>query len=167
MDLDRPEWLTMHGGYRVPYDPRDALLALESGKNAKAAWDELWSELFHQGDVGEASYAAVPHLVRIYASRERADWNTYAFVAIIEGARLNPGNPRLPAKMRDQYEAAVQSLSRQGVRELEAAVDPTLVASILAVIAIAKGQPTLGRLAVEFAEDERQEMIRFWEGQHR
>jgi hypothetical protein len=41
MDFNRPEWLTMHGGYRVPYDPRDALLALERDENAEPAWNEL------------------------------------------------------------------------------------------------------------------------------
>jgi hypothetical protein len=46
---------------------------------------------------------------------------------------------------------------------LEAAEDPSLVASILAVLAISKGQPTLGSLAAEFTEDERREMIKFWE----
>ena len=83
MDFDNPEWLTLLGGYRIPYDPRRALLALERNENAEAAWKELWDELFHQGDVGEASYAAVPHLVRIHASRGIADWNTYSIVAII------------------------------------------------------------------------------------
>ena len=165
MDFNRPEWLTMHGGYRVPYDPRDALLDLERDENAEAAWKELWGGLFHQGDVGEVSYAAVPHLVRIHASRGRADWNTYALVATIEGARVRPDNPPLPAHMRAEYEAALRSLSHLGVRELETAVEPTLVASILAVVAIDKGQPTLGRLAVEFTEDERREIIRLWERQ--
>jgi len=165
MNFDHPEWQSMRGGYRMPYDPRGALLAIEKGENVEASWNELWSELFHQGDVGEASYAAVPHLVRIHAARGIADWNTYALVAIIEGVRLNPGNPPLPANLRDEYETALRSLSRLGVRELEAAVEPSLVASILAVIAIDKGQPTLGRLAVEFSDDERREMIAFWERQ--
>ena len=67
--------------------------------------------------------------------------------------------------MRAEYEAALRSLSRLGIRELEAAVEPTLVASILAVVAIDKGQPTLGRLAGEFTEDERRQMIGLWERQ--
>jgi hypothetical protein len=33
---------------------------LQSNTDSSKAWDELWNELHHQRDVGEASYAAVP-----------------------------------------------------------------------------------------------------------
>ena len=55
------QWAGLCGGYRTPYDPRNAIGKLREG-DAKAAWDELWQELHHQGDVGEASYATVPLL---------------------------------------------------------------------------------------------------------
>jgi hypothetical protein len=160
MDLDDPQWSRLLGGYRVPYDPRKALIALERGDDTNNAWKELWTELCHQGDVGEASYAAVPHLVRIHATRGIADWNTYALVATIEDARRNGRNPRLPGNLCDAYETAWRELVKLGLRELAAAEEPTLVVSIIGVIAIGKGQYTLGRLAVAFTEDERQEMIK-------
>jgi len=47
-------------------------------------WEELWNELHHQGDVGDASFASVPFLVRSYRQRDVINWNTYALVAIIE-----------------------------------------------------------------------------------
>jgi hypothetical protein len=160
MDFDDPKWSRLLGGYRVPYDPRKALLALERAGETDGAWEELWNELHHQGDVGDASYAAVPHLVRIHARRGIADWNTYALVAIIEEARRNGHNPELPANLRGAYEAAWSDLLKLGLREIERAEDPALVVSIIGVIAIGKGQLTLGRLAVTFTEDERLEMIK-------
>lgn len=160
MDLDDPNWSHLLGGYRIPYDPRKALQALERGAETDKAWDELWNELHHQGDVGEASYAAVPHLVRIHASRGIADWNTYALVSIIEDARRNGHNPELPVDLRDAYVTAWHELFNLGLRELVAASDPTLVSSIIGVIAIRKGQFTLGLLAAKFTEDERQEMLK-------
>jgi hypothetical protein len=163
MDLDDSQWPRLLGGYRLPYDPRKAFIALERADNpddADNAWKELWTELHHQGDVGDASYAAVPHLVRIHATRGVADWNTYALVATIEDARRDGHNPKLPANLRDAYEAAWRELVKLGLRELVAAEDPTLVVSIIGAIAIGKGQFTLGRLAVAFTEDERQEMIK-------
>jgi hypothetical protein len=159
MDLDDPRWPHLLGGYRVQYDPRKVLLALEQGRETDAAWEELWTELYHQGDVGEASYAAVPHLVRIHASRGIADWNTYALIATIEDARHNGRNPELPENLRGAYEGAWRKLVDLGLRELGAAEDPTLVCSIIGVIAIGKGQLTLGQLAVTFTEDERKEML--------
>jgi hypothetical protein len=159
MNLDDPQWSRLLGGYRVPYDPRKALLALERADEMDKAWEELWTELYHQGDVGEASYAAVPHLVRIQAARGAADWNTYALVAAIEIARRVGHNPELSANLRDDYRAAWRELVKLGLRDLESAEDPPLVTSILGVIAIGKGQFTLGQLAVDFDESERQELI--------
>lgn len=55
MDLRDPRWAGLCGGYRIPYDPGDALTAIRTGGGADAAWQELWENLYHQGDVGEAS----------------------------------------------------------------------------------------------------------------
>jgi hypothetical protein len=159
MDLDDPGWTRLHGGYHIPYDPREALRALERGERPTIAWRELWNELYHQGDVGEASYAVVPHLVRIHAARRTCDWNTYALVAMIDEARRDGRNPELPAALRAAYEAAWSQLVQLGLRELGAAEDPTLVSCIISVLAIGKGQLTLGRLAVMFTEDERKQIL--------
>ncbi|HEY0686085.1 MAG TPA: hypothetical protein VGD45_27325 [Steroidobacter sp.] len=70
MSLDDERWRQLKGGYRVTYDPSGALKLLESGVDV---WGELWDELHHQGDVDVASYAAVPHLVRIATSATRRD----------------------------------------------------------------------------------------------
>jgi len=48
---------------------RAGLQRLAAGMDRDAAWAELWQGLHHQGDVCEASYAAVPHLVRIQPDR--------------------------------------------------------------------------------------------------
>jgi hypothetical protein len=82
-------------------------------------------------------------------------------VATIEEARRDSRgrNPELPADFRDAYETAWRELVRIGLRELEAAEDATLVCSIIGVLAMGKGQLTLGRFAVAFTEDERQELF--------
>lgn len=60
-------WRELEGGYRLPYDASKALIQMEAGESV---WDELWNEPYHQGDVGVASYAAIPQLVRISEARE-------------------------------------------------------------------------------------------------
>jgi hypothetical protein len=157
--MNDPRWNGLCGGYRVPYDPRPVLASLANGTDTEAAWSELWDELHHQGDVGEASYAAVPELVRIHAACGRSDWNTYALVATIEDARGKLDNPPVPLWLEAAYPAALQELLRLGLRELEDANTPELVASIIAVLAFGKGQRSLGRLAVAFTEDERSEIL--------
>jgi hypothetical protein len=156
--LDDPAWATLEGGYRLPYDPRPALRQLEASSKWDDAWEELWNELHHQGDVGEASYAAVPHIVRIYTSRGIPDWNAYALVGIIEEARRADDNPELCSPLRAPYEDALRQLAELGLRELAATNDPNLINSIIAVVAFWKGQATLGRMAF-FTEDERVEIL--------
>lgn len=72
LSLTDPIWLELQGGYRMPYDASKALAQMEGGESV---WDELWNELHHQGDVGVASYAAIPQLVRISEARRGSDWN--------------------------------------------------------------------------------------------
>jgi hypothetical protein len=159
LEFNDDRWTRLLGGYRVPYDPRKALLALERGESVDTAWNELWNELHHQGDVGEASFAAVPHLVRIHELRGVPDWNTYLIASIIELARDNPRNPKVPADFEKPYETAWARLVEIGLGELKSAEGIPLVTSIIGVLAIAKGQRMVGRFAIEFTEDERQELL--------
>jgi hypothetical protein len=88
MDQNDQRWSGLRGGYGEPYDARNAIRRLS--ENDVSAWDELWQELYHQGDVGEASYAALCALVRVHQAQAIPDWNIYAFAAAIEEARRNP-----------------------------------------------------------------------------
>ena len=143
LSLDNPRWQSLTGGYRCPYDASVALRQLEHGEDV---WDELWTELHHQGDVGPASYAAVPHLVRIAVQQRGGDWNTYAIVSTIEIARLHPPNPELPDWLEQSYVQAIQDLAKLALVELESTDDDLLVVSALGLIALARGLKKLGML---------------------
>ena len=153
LPLDDPRWTELTAGYRVPYDPRPALDKLASG-DASAAWEELWQELHHQGDVGEASYASVPHLVRIHAERAVPDWNTHALAATIEFERGRGRNPPLPDWLREGYEAALGRLAEIAMRELPDATDPTLVRCLLTTLALNRGLRTTAEMIADFDEEE-------------
>jgi hypothetical protein len=159
-DLADERWADFHGGYRVRYDPRPALRSLEIDDKRDRAWSELWQELHHQGDVGEASFASVPHIVEIEERRRVPDWNAYALVSTIELARDNSRNPEIPTYLRDAYDDAWTCLTELGLRHLNDAKDPPLIDSIIGVLAIGKGLRTLGRLAADFSEDERLELLK-------
>jgi hypothetical protein len=148
----------MKGGYRIPFDPRPLFQKLESETDIKRCWEEIWQELYHQGDVGEASYAAVPHLVRIYQNRGKIDWNTYAIVTSIELARNLGKNPDVPLWLRQGYEDAINSLAMTGLGELPHANEKETIRSILAVIAIWKEVRTYARIIIDFSEDELNEL---------
>jgi hypothetical protein len=154
LGLDDNRWNQLTGGYRTKCDPRPLLAQLESEQNKERAWHRLWEELHHQGDVGEASYASVPHLVRIHRANGTVDWNTYAMVAIIELARGNGNNPELPTWLEEDYHRAIRELAEIGAAEIRHTEEPETVRAILGVIAIAKGLRTHGRFLAEYSEDE-------------
>lgn len=68
-------------------------------------WEELWNELHHQGDIGIASYAAVPHIVRISAEVSNRDWNFYGLLATIEVEPHRKGNPAVPDWLIQDYKS--------------------------------------------------------------
>jgi len=154
LSLDDNRWNNLTGGYRTKFDPRPLFAELESEQNRKTAWHELWENLHHQGDVGEASYASVPHLVRIHRKSGIVDWNTYAIVAIIELARGEGNNPEVPKWLEEGYLRAIRELAEIGAVEIWRIEEPESVSSILSIIAIAKGLRTHGRFLVEYSEDE-------------
>jgi len=98
LSLEDEKWKELQGGYRCRYDASVALRSLQSGIDV---WGELWNELHHQGDVGLASYAAIPHLVQIAGGAALRDWNFYGLVATIEVERHRRENPALPSWLAD------------------------------------------------------------------
>lgn len=158
MDLDDPGWARLQGADRRPYDPRAALRALERSEATTAVWAEFWTRLYRQGEVAEASYAVVPHLVRIHAARGVTSWNTYALIAAIEQARQDGRNPDLPENLRGPYRAAWRRLVELALVELGTAEHPRLVSSLLAAVAVGKGQFDIGRFAM-LADPERARLL--------
>jgi len=158
LSFDDDRWNHLTGGYKTPFDPRAALRKLESQQGTADAWQELWEALYHQGDVGEASYAAVPELVRIHRTESGADWNLYAMAAIIELARTASRNPEVPDWLQKDSFSSIQELAQMGAREIFSAEETETKRAILGVIAIAKGLRTHGKFIVEYSEDELSEL---------
>jgi uncharacterized protein (DUF2249 family) len=154
ISLENNRWRNLDGGYRVRFDPRPLLSKLQANDDTKATWHELWEQLHHQGDVGEASYAAVPHLVRIYRERGGDYWNTYAIVAIIELARGIGRNPDVPKWLEEDYFQAIHELAEAGAVEILRAKDPEEIRAILSILAIAKGMQTHARFLVSYSDEE-------------
>lgn len=154
LSFDDRRWETLKAGYGTPMDLRPLLRRLESDADPASAWHEIWQELYHQGDVGEGSFVAIPHLVRIHRQRGVVDWNTYAIAATVELARGTGRNPDVPEWSREAYDGALRELARLGLQELPNARGPEAVRSILAILAIVHGARTYGRILAEFTEDE-------------
>jgi hypothetical protein len=140
LPLDDPRWVSYRGGYQVVYDATTALRRLIEGpgEGLEEALDELEEELCHQGDLGAASYAAVPWLVESLRRAERLDARVVGLVLTIEFARPFQ-RAAIPDELRAGYEEALRRLpdvvwSRRG-----GAWDERLVQLAAAVVALAAG----------------------------
>ncbi len=156
---DDPKWREMLGGYRMLYDPTPALRKLESGDDMARAWEELWNGLYHQGDLGEASYAVVPHLVRIHKEIRNLDWNLYGFVSTVEIERRKVDNPAIPDWLEATYASALEDLLGVAPQDLARSDDPLTVRLILAFIILAKGYRKFAALILDFDESELDEVF--------
>ncbi len=154
LSLDDRRWSELKGGRRTLCDPRPLLAKLEAGQDLKNVWHDLWDELHHQGAVDDASYACVPHLVRIYRQRGLTDWNAYTIVAAIELARAEGNNPKLPTWLKDGYFEAIQDLAETGIKELHGVRSKYDLRGILCILALQKGARTYARFLLEYSEEE-------------
>ena len=125
-----------------------------------AAWEELWSHLYHQGGVGEIAYAVVPELVRIYQFSRALEWNAYALVATVDLARDADRNPPLPDRVAPEYSLAISALANLGRRQIESAASLTEVRSILAILALHKGARLQAHFLLDYEPDELVDMDR-------
>jgi hypothetical protein len=139
LDWNDPRWQTLKGGYRVLFDPRPMLKQLEASPHDDALWSEFIGDLYHQGDVGEASYAAVPELLRLIVQSEVTPWQPITLVAFIEEARTSPQNPVLPDWLAPAYSQSVDTLARYCLQMLPATTEPLAVSSMLAFLTLWKG----------------------------
>lgn len=138
----------------MKFDPRPWLALLETGRDNAAVWGTLWEYLHHQGDVGEASYATVPHLVAIYKGLKIFDCNVYDLVACIELCRGEGTNPPLPVWLKDEYHRAIQELGSYGLEQFPRVMQSDDIRSVLSVLALSKGARMHAKFLFLFTDDE-------------
>lgn len=148
LPLDDPRWAKYRGGYRVIYDATAVLRRLYDGETSKVLWQELWDELHHQGDVGEASYAAVPWLIEITRRSSLSDWNPLGLVCTIELAR--PKNPDIPEEIRNGYFKAIDEIPSALAEKPCHVWDDVFTQVAAASLALSRGQHAFAEIYLEF-----------------
>ena len=100
LPLDDLRWPTYVGGYHEAYDASEALGRLMANERVDEAIVELGNELCHQGDLGSASYAAVPWLVEFLHRSPLLNWRIAGLVLTIEFGRPFNGD-QMPDELRN------------------------------------------------------------------
>lgn len=157
LDLNNNKWKELEGGYRIPYDASLPLKKLEQATTSEeidAVFSELWDELHHQGDVGLASYFAVPHIIRIAKEKKLYTYNVFGLVATIEIER-HGDNPKLPEEFETSYLHSIQQELTELIKQtLTEPWDTTLTATILAALAVSKGNIKMANAILKMEDED-------------
>ena len=145
LSLDDPRWSQLTHAYGTAEDVPELLRTLTSSTGPKTGyesepWYSLWSSLCHQGDVYTASYAAVPHIVRIASeTKTPVDFAFFQLPAAVEVARKTGHGPEIGDEYAADYHRAIAGLADSvGVHRNEP-WDQSMLLSAAAAQAIAKG----------------------------
>ena len=118
IELDSPRWQELQDAYGPATRIPELLRQLESDTSPKSSanaepWFSLWSALCHQGDAYTASFAAVPHIVRIGTAATGAiDPSFFHLPRAIELARVGGKAPAIPDDVVSDYVQSLLKLSR-------------------------------------------------------
>ncbi|HDR9492197.1 hypothetical protein [Burkholderia stabilis] len=156
ISLDSSRWAELGHAYGNAADIPALLKQLEgmpASANNSEPWFTLWSALAHQGDVYDASFAAVPHVVRALASApERADHSYFQFPAWVEICRAR-NMIQVPADLEPAYLLSLAQLPSLVATVSERACDAGLLVCMLAAVAVAKGQPKIAEAVLELTPE--------------
>lgn len=114
----------------------------------------LWSRLCHQGTIYTASYAAVPHIIKILCSDlESANEDFFLLPTCIEIARLKGDGPEIPADLEDDYYAALNKLPEIALDIISGNWSEVYCRAVLASIAATKGHAELADAILELSPE--------------
>ena len=143
--LDDPRWHQLQHAYGAAADIPPMLRALELSPgpaldSQAEPWFSLWSSLCHQDDVYTASYAAVPHIVRIAGTTVTPiDFSFFLLPTAIEVARRAGRGPAIPEECAEPYHAAITDLGESVSAHRQEPWDQSMLLAAAAAQAVAKG----------------------------
>lgn len=158
LPLDDTAWSGLSDAYGASTDiPRllaDAESLPEDRGSDTEPYFSLWSALCHQGDVYSASYAALPHLVRIVEGNPaRFRWTMLLLVHAIEAARSEGRGPPLPRDLAIPYQNALARVPAMASTLLAGDRTEVELRVILAACASSKGFAAIGEAIAELTPD--------------
>lgn len=154
--LDDKIWQSSEGGYRTEYDASIPLKQLEitnDPRETEIIFDELWNELHHQGDVGLASYLALPQLVRIAIQKNMFDRRVIDLCAVIEQQRYVARNPPLPEQYQQYYSQGLADLKSFVLANLHRQLDESTFNAACSALATASGYVKLGKAILNLDDE--------------
>lgn len=168
LSLESPRWSELRHAYGSASDI-PALLArlgtLPASSGDAEPWLTLWSALAHQGDVYDASFAAVPHVVEAMARDPlKADFSYLQFPSWVEICRVK-NDAQVPVDLQFAYFASLARLPALVAAASEREWDEGFLRCALAALSVAKGQPYIGEASLELTPEVAQQFMEWFHEQ--
>lgn len=159
IELGDPRWEKLSHAYGSAADIPELLRQLASATGPKIRYDSepwftLWSSLCHQGDVYDASYAALPHIVEIACNAKGPiDFSFFQLPATIEIARHSKKGPPVPTDLANAYGDAVSRLTECVALHRHDDWDDSTLLSAASALAAAKGHHRVAEAIMNLDDD--------------
>ena len=158
LDLDSPDWSELQHAYGTAEDIPSLLRDLErfppDVAHDNGTWHTLWSSLCHQSDIYSASFAAVPHIVRLaVASPDRISASYILLPTCIEASRLSCSSTPVPVNLAESYFRAIGALPSIVAACFDRDWDDDFARTATAALCAAKGHGSLAYAILDLSED--------------
>lgn len=166
LPLDSPLWNSLEHAYGYASDIPALLAQLENyppyDNWQSEPYYSLTNALCHQGDIYSASYAAVPHFVRLLSLNPKASWALYSFPAVIEQCRLKGKAPEIPEYLSKSYFSSLNRIPGIVAAAAEAPWDELRCRALLSTIAAVKGHQLLSEAIDMLYPKELERLTNHW-----
>lgn len=167
LSLDDPQWSVIEDCYgpasKIPQLLRDLEKLPPSSDVYAEPYHSLWSALCHQGDVSPASYAAVPHLVRIVEETgAKFEPNILRLVHAIIVARAEGHSGPIPVELRDSYDTALARIPILASKLLLGELSIGQLGALYGACASAKGYPIVAEALFCLTPERARKILKPW-----
>ena len=158
LDLQSSRWNELSHAYGKASDIPVLLEQLETApapvNYESEPWFSLWSALCHQSDVYTASYAAVPHIVFVAASKPLAEQVDFIhFVSAVEAYRHKRTAPPIPSDLEQSYHLALEQTANFILDCLQKDWNEEDYRVLLGALAVVRGKYKLGWAITELESE--------------
>lgn len=165
LPLDSPQWRQLRHSYGSAENVPALIRALgvgEESKTAEAAWDTLWGEVHHQGDTYSATFATLPHIVRIaLEGHVPCSWQFFGWPASVELQRLKNDIAVAPTELLSPYQWALSMIPQAVHRHAGRPWDHVFAQAACAALVIAQSQVLLAEVLLELGPSVAKDFIKW------
>jgi len=165
LSLDSPEWGRMQHAYGSAEDIPNLLRQLTTfppPEGEGEPWFSIWSALAHQGDVYPASFAAVPHIMKIFSSApDRSTYDFFFFPAWVEICRHRHGTV-VPDELSIAYYESLSELPRLIAAAASQEWFAESLPYALSAFAVGKGFPVIAEAVLEIDNEVATEFLKWF-----